>query len=142
MFMKQYLVPAVLAAVIFPLYVFVGNTAFSLDIGLLIGTVFALYFLDLISINSAAVIFAVVFVLYQYKGDDTFYLFGLLFGLFFCLVGLYAILEMIRPVKGKGLLIMLLAIVAPVALSLGGYLVWAGATQLDLWSLLGLKAHS
>jgi len=140
--MKQYLIPTVLAAVVLPLYAFFGNAAFSLDVGLFIGTVFALYFFDLISINSAAVIVAIVFVLYQYIGEDTFYLFGLLFGIFFCLIGLYAIIELFRPVKGKGMLVMLLAIVAPVALSLGGYLVWAGATQLDLLSVLGLKLHS
>jgi len=138
--MKPSLLPAAVAAIIFSLYAFLGDAAFSLDVGLFIGIMAALYFFDLIGLNGAVLIGVAVFVLYQFIGRDTFYLFGLLFGLFFCLVGLYAVSELLRPVKGQGKLLLLLAMVAPVSLGLGGYLVWVGATELGLWSLMGLPA--
>lgn len=126
---------------IFSLYAVFGDAAYSLDVGLFIGAVAALTFFDVIGLNGAVLIAVAVFVLYHFMGNNTFYLFGLLFGLFFCLVGLYAVSELLRPAKGKGKLLLLLAMVAPVSLGLGGYLVWVGATQLGLWSLMGLQVQ-
>ena len=139
--MKPSLFPAAAAAILFLLYAFFGDAAFSLVVGLFIGTMVALYFFNLIGLNGAVFIGVAVFVLYQFIGNDMFYLFGLLFGLFFCLVGLYAVSGLLRPVKGQGKLLLLLAMVAPVSLGLGGYLVWVDATELGLWSLMGLPAQ-
>lgn len=140
--MKHSLLPAIAAVIIFPLYAFFGNAAFSLNVGLFIGAIAALYYIDLLGLNSAFVIAVSLFVLYQYIGDDAFYLFGLLFGLLFCLVGLFALSQLFQPAKGKGKLFLLLGLATPVAFGLGGYLVWVDASALGLWSLLGFAEQS
>jgi hypothetical protein len=138
--MRQYLYAALVAAIIFPLYAFHGDAALSLDVGLFIGTMAALYFFELISLNSAVVAGVVMYVFYLLVGDDAFYLFSILFGLLFCLIGLYALVQLFQPVKGRGKLLALLALVAPIAMGFGAYLVWVGATELGLWAQLG-RSH-
>lgn len=134
--MKPYLLPAVVAAIVFPVYAFLGDAAYTLDVGLLIGALAALYYFDLISLNVAVPGLVVLYVLYLFIGKDTFYLFGLLIGLFFCVVGLYTLSRLFQPIKGRARALLLMAMVAPVTLLLGAYLVWTGGMELGLWTQL------
>jgi hypothetical protein len=140
--MKQLLFPASLTAIIFPLYAFFGDAAFSLLVGLFIGTVAALVFFDLIGFNGAVVISVVAGVFYLLMGDDALYFFSLLAGVFFCLIGLYALLAVIQLPRGAGAVLLLLIIASPVAFSIGGYLVWTGVSELGLLPFFGLEETS
>ena len=136
--MKQLFFPSALTAIIFPLYAFLGDASLALLVGLLIGTVAALYFFDLIGFNGSVLIGVATVVLYLLIGDAAFYLFGLLCGIFLCLFGLYALLELFRPPRGQGAALTLLAISSPVAFSLGAYLIWTGISGLELLPFFGL----
>ncbi len=137
--MKQFLFPSALTAIIFPIYALFGDAAISLLVGLLIGTVAALLFFELIGLNGVVVITVIAIVLYLLIGNAAFYLFGLLCGFFFCLFGLYALLELFRPAKGQSATLILLAISSPIAFSLGSYLIWTGVSELGLLPFFGIQ---
>lgn len=140
--MKSAFLPATVVAIVFPLYAVFGDAAYSLVIGLIIGALLALHFFDLIGLNSAVVIGVAMVVSYLLMGRDAFYLFGLLFGVLFCLLGLYVLFELFQPPEYRSMVIILLAISAPVALGIGGYLVWIGISELGLLPVFGIEGSN
>lgn len=137
--MKSAFLPAAVAAIVFPLYALFGDAAYSLVIGLIVGALLALHFFDLIGLNSAVVIGVVMVVFYLLMGRDAFYLFGVVFGVLFCLLGLYVLFELFQPPEHRGIVMVLLAISAPVAFGIGGYLVWIGISELGLLPVFGIE---